>query len=143
MVTEPRRDRSLADTLDKPVDFDLGNHREELNRLGERGEHDEPMGCDDLGSRIVRIPFTGMILVGLPGSPKYCDSGQAQYTEGEVMATILRIQEVATAWFYCTRTPIVHPAVLPAPGRAGRPSSSWRCASRWPPASPCWGPARR
>ncbi|MEA2597318.1 MAG: hypothetical protein QOF01_3787, partial [Thermomicrobiales bacterium] len=68
----------LADALDRPVYFVLGNHLEELTRLGERGKHYEPMGCVDLGGKVLRDPFTGMILAGLPGSPKYCDVGTEQ-----------------------------------------------------------------
>ncbi len=81
----------LADALDRPVYFVLGNHLEELTRLGEGGKHYEPMGCVDLGGRVVRDPFTGLILAGLPGSPKYCDVGTEQYSETEVFWKIARM----------------------------------------------------
>jgi Icc-related predicted phosphoesterase len=81
----------LADALDRPVYFVLGNHLEELTRLGERGKHYEPMGSIDLGGRVVRDPFTGLILAGLPGSPKYSDVGTEQYSEGEILWKIARM----------------------------------------------------
>jgi uncharacterized protein len=82
----------LADALDKPVYFVLGNHLEELTRLGERGKHYEPMGCIDLGGRVMKDEFTGLILAGLPGSPKYCDdSGQEQYSERAMLWMIARM----------------------------------------------------
>ena len=81
----------LADALDRPVYFVLGNHLEELTRLGERGKHYEPMGCVDLGGKVVRDSFTGLILAGLPGSPKYCDVGTEQYSEGEIFWKIARM----------------------------------------------------
>lgn len=81
----------LADALDRPVYFVLGNHLEELTRLGERGKHYEPMGCVDLGGRVVRDPFTGLILAGLPGAPKYCTGGQEQYSETELMWMIVKM----------------------------------------------------
>lgn len=81
----------LADALDRPVYFVLGNHLEELTRLGERGKHYEPMGCVDLGGKVLRDPFTGMILAGLPGSPKYCDVGTEQYSEWEILWKIARM----------------------------------------------------
>jgi Icc-related predicted phosphoesterase len=81
----------LADALDKPVYFVLGNHLEELTRLGERGKHYEPMGCIDLGGKVVKDPFTGLILAGLPGSPKYCDVGSEQYSEREILWKIARM----------------------------------------------------
>mgnify|MGYP000545355653 CR=1 FL=1 len=81
----------LADALDKPVYFVLGNHLEELTRLGERGKHYEPMGCVDLGGKVIKDPFTGLILAGLPGSPKYCDSGDEQYSERAMLWKIARM----------------------------------------------------
>jgi Icc-related predicted phosphoesterase len=81
----------LADALDRPVYFVLGNHLEELTRLGERGKHYEPMGCIDLGGKVVRDPFTGLILAGLPGSPKYCDVGTEQYSESQILWKIAKM----------------------------------------------------
>jgi uncharacterized protein len=81
----------LADALGKPVYFVFGNHLEELTRLGERGKHYEPMGCIDLGGRVMKDDSTGLILAGLPGSPKYCDSGVEQYSEREMLGKIARM----------------------------------------------------
>lgn len=74
----------LADALNKPVYFVLGNHLEELTRLGERGKPYEPMGCIDLGGKVVRDPQTGIILAGVPGSPRYRDGEEQQYTERQI-----------------------------------------------------------
>ncbi len=81
----------LADALDRPVYFVLGNHLEELYRLGERGKHYQPMGCVDVGGRVLRDDWTGLILAGLPGSPKYCDGEEQQYTETQVLWLIARM----------------------------------------------------
>lgn len=81
----------LADALNKPVYFVHGNHLEELTRLGYQGKYYEPMGCVDLGGKVVRDRDTGLLLAGLPGSPKYCDSGPEQYSETEIMMMIARM----------------------------------------------------
>jgi Icc-related predicted phosphoesterase len=74
----------LADALNKPVYFVLGNHLEELTRRGEHGKPYEPMGCVDIGGKVVRDPASGIILAGIPGSPRYRDGEEQQYTEGQV-----------------------------------------------------------
>jgi Icc-related predicted phosphoesterase len=74
----------LADALNKPVYFVLGNHLEELTRVGERGRAYEPMGAVDIGGRVVRDEFTGLIMAGIPGSPRYRDGEEQQYTEAQV-----------------------------------------------------------
>lgn len=74
----------LADALNKPVYFVLGNHLEELTRLGERGRPYVPMGCVDIGGKVVRDPHTGIILAGIPGSPRYRDGEEQQYTERQI-----------------------------------------------------------
>lgn len=74
----------LADALNKPVYFVLGNHLEELTRKGEAGRPYQPMGCVDLGGRVVRDETTGMILAGIPGSPRYTDGKEQQYTESQI-----------------------------------------------------------
>src|SRR3954453_7178301 len=61
----------LADALDRPVYFVLGNHNEELIRKGFEGKRNEPMGCIDLGGKVRRNECTGLIFAGFPGSPKY------------------------------------------------------------------------
>lgn len=74
----------LADALDKPVYYVLGNHAEELTRGGDKGKRYYPLGCVDLGGKVVRDPGTGLILAGIPGSPKYNDYEPVQYTEFQV-----------------------------------------------------------
>jgi hypothetical protein len=81
----------LADALDRPVYYVLGNHLKELTRKGERGCRYEPMGCIDLGGRVYRDEFTGIILAGLPGSPRYSDGEETQYTEWQMFMMIARM----------------------------------------------------
>lgn len=81
----------LADALNKPVYFVLGNHLEELTRRGEQGKPYEPMGCVDLGGRVVQDEFSGMILAGIPGSPRYTDGEEQQYTETQIAWMLLRM----------------------------------------------------
>lgn len=81
----------LADALNKPVYFVHGNHFEELTRYGEEGKYYEPMGCIDLGGKVVHDRATGLILAGLPGSPKYSNNGSEQYSEFDVMLMIARM----------------------------------------------------
>jgi Icc-related predicted phosphoesterase len=82
----------LADALNKPVYFVLGNHLEELTRKGERGKPYQPMGCVDIGGKVVRDPSTGMILAGVPGSARYRDGEEQQYTEWQIRWMLRRMQ---------------------------------------------------
>ena len=81
----------LADALGKPVYFVLGNHAEELTRGGDWGKRHQPLGCIDLCGKVLRDPSTGLILAGLPGSPKYNEHEPEQYTEIEMTWMILRM----------------------------------------------------
>ena len=81
----------LADALDKPVYFVFGNHQEELLRLGVRGHRYQPLGCVNLGNKVVRDEGTGLILAGLPGSPRYGCDGTEQYSELEMYGMIARM----------------------------------------------------
>jgi len=81
----------LTDALNRPVYYVLGNHAEELTRGGERGIPHHPQGCVDLGGRVVRDPGTGLIMAGLPGSPRYSEYDPVQYTESQMMGMILRM----------------------------------------------------
>ena len=80
----------LVDALNRPLYFVVGNHQEELLRLGVRGKHYQPAGCVNVGGRVVRDEATGLIIAGLPGSPRY-NRGPEQYTEFEMMWMILRM----------------------------------------------------
>ena len=79
----------IVDALDKPVYYVLGNHAEELTRGGDWGKRYRPQGCVDLCGKVVRDPGSGLILAGLPGSPKYNEAEPEQYTEAEMMWKIL------------------------------------------------------
>jgi len=79
----------IVDALDKPLYYVLGNHAEELTRGGDWGKRYRPLGCVDICGKVVRDPATGLILAGLPGSPKYNEHEPEQYTEGEMMRMII------------------------------------------------------
>ena len=74
----------LADALDRPVYFVLGNHVEELVRKGPSGKRYEPMGATDLGGKVRRDSYTGLIFAGFPGSPKYSNESDQQYSNQEI-----------------------------------------------------------
>ncbi len=81
----------LADALNRPVYYVLGNHAEELRRGAMRGDERKPMGATDLGGRVVRDPDTGLILAGVPGSPKYGNHEPAQYTDWEIRIMLAKM----------------------------------------------------
>ena len=81
----------LVDALDKPVYYVLGNHAEELTRGGERGKRYLPLGCIDLGGKVIHDRSTGLILAGVPGSPRYCEHEPEQYTEWQILLMIGRM----------------------------------------------------
>ncbi len=81
----------LADALDKPVYYVLGNHAEELTRGGDKGKRYYPLGCIDLGGKVLRDKQTGLIFAGIPGSPKYNAYEPVQYTEFQVGWMMLRM----------------------------------------------------
>ena len=80
----------LADALDRPVYFVFGNHLEEATREP-GGKLYQPMGCVDLGGKVVRDDWTGLILAGIPGAPKYGDGEPLQFTEWQIWMMILRM----------------------------------------------------
>lgn len=81
----------LADALNRPVYFVLGNHLEEITRKGERGKPVDPMGCVDLGGKVIRDEATGLIMAGIPGSPRYRDGEEQQYTESQIRWLMLKM----------------------------------------------------
>ncbi len=81
----------LADALGRPVYYVLGNHAEELTRGGERGKHHRPLGAVDLGGRVVRDEYSGLIMAGIPGSPRYGENEPLQYDEWEIYWMIARM----------------------------------------------------
>jgi Icc-related predicted phosphoesterase len=81
----------LADALNKPVYFVLGNHADELRRGGDRGEALKPMGAVDLGGKVIVDKPSGLILAGIPGSPRYGEHEPAQYSEWEIWLMMARM----------------------------------------------------
>lgn len=79
----------LTDALHREVFYVLGNHAEEITRVGERGHPRHPEGCTDLGFRVAREPVSGLILAGLPGSPRYTEHDPVQYTETTMLLKML------------------------------------------------------
>ncbi|MBX3071922.1 MAG: metallophosphoesterase [Thermomicrobiales bacterium] len=81
----------LADALDKPVYFVLGNHMEEWTRDPQSGKPYDPMGCVNLDARVIADRSTGLILAGLPGSPRYSGEGGQQFAEWQMALKIGRM----------------------------------------------------
>lgn len=81
----------LTDALHKDVYYVLGNHAEEIVREGQRGVPRHPMGCIDLGFKVVRDPRTGIIFAGLPGSPRYLERAPVQFSEKEMTWNIIKM----------------------------------------------------
>lgn len=81
----------LSSALNRPVYYVLGNHAEELTRVGERGIPRHPEGCVDLGGKVVTDPQTGLIMAGLPGSPRYSEREPVQFTERQMMWKMLKM----------------------------------------------------
>ncbi len=74
----------IADALNRPVYYVLGNHAEELTRGCGGKEIRHPAGAIDLGGKVVQDAATGLILAGFPGSPRYCEGEPVQYSEREL-----------------------------------------------------------
>lgn len=81
----------LVDSLNRPVYYVLGNHAEELTRSGDRGVPKLPEGCINLGGKVIRDPTYGLLLAGLPGSPRYSEREPVQYTEFQMTWMILKM----------------------------------------------------
>jgi hypothetical protein len=81
----------LVDSLNRPVYYVLGNHAEELTRSGDRGVPKLPEGCVNLGGKVVRDPTYGLLLAGLPGSPRYSEREPVQYTEFQMNWMMLKM----------------------------------------------------
>lgn len=81
----------LVDSLNRPLYYVLGNHAEELTRIGDRGVPKLPEGCVNLGGKVVRDPTWGLLMAGLPGSPRYSEREPVQYTESQLAWMILKM----------------------------------------------------
>lgn len=80
----------IVDAINAPLYYVLGNHAEEIQR-DRNGRPRGPQGCVDIGGKVVRDERTGLILAGLPGSPKYNDSEPEQYSELEMSYKIAKM----------------------------------------------------
>ena len=74
----------IADALNRPVYYVLGNHAEELTRRCANNGACEPAGAINLSGRVVQDPATGIILAGFPGCLRYHEHDPAQYSEREI-----------------------------------------------------------
>jgi len=81
----------LVDSLNRPVYYVLGNHAEELTRSGDRGVPKLPEGCVNLGGKVVRDPTYGLLMAGLPGSPRYSEREPVQFTEFQMTWMMLKM----------------------------------------------------
>src|SRR3954467_10975747 len=68
----------IADALNRPGYYVLGNHAEELKGRCSRDERCKPARAIDLSGKVMQDPATGLILAGIPGSPRYCEDEPAQ-----------------------------------------------------------------
>ncbi|MGH2548263.1 MAG: metallophosphoesterase family protein [Thermomicrobiales bacterium] len=80
----------LADALDRPIYFVFGNHLEEATRQS-GGKLYQPMGCIDVGGKVIHDSWTGLIVAGIPGSPKYGEGEPLQFTEFQIRWMIWRM----------------------------------------------------
>ena len=80
----------IVDAVNRPLYYVLGNHADEIQRDRD-GRPRGPLGCIDIGGKVVRDGRTGLILAGLPGSPKYNDSEPEQYSEREMALKIAKM----------------------------------------------------
>jgi Icc-related predicted phosphoesterase len=81
----------LTDALHRQVYYVLGNHAEEITRVGERGIPRHPEGCTDVGFKVVQDPLSGLLIAGLPGSPRYSDGDPVQFTEAQLTWRMIRM----------------------------------------------------
>lgn len=81
----------LTDALHRDLYYVLGNHAEEITRVGERGVPRHPEGCIDVGFKVVRDPMTGLIIAGFPGSLRYSDGDLVQFTELQMRWRMIRM----------------------------------------------------
>jgi hypothetical protein len=86
----PRYLEFIVDALNRPLYYVMGNHAEEV--LCEDGHlKQKPQGARDIGGKVVRDPETGLILAGLPGSPRYNRDEAEQHSELEMYWLIAKM----------------------------------------------------
>jgi hypothetical protein len=81
----------LTDALHREVYYVLGNHAEEITRIGAQGTPRHPEGCINVGFKVVRDSMTGLLIAGLPGSVRYSDRDPVQFTEFQMKFNMLRM----------------------------------------------------
>ena len=81
----------IADALRKPVYFVHGNHVDRLGRGCRPGSEHHPPGGINLAGKVVRDAGTGLIMAGLPGSPRYSSDDGGQYDEWQIRLMIARM----------------------------------------------------
>ena len=81
----------IADALNRPVYYVLGNHAEELTRRCSGKASCKPAGAIDLSGKVIQDAATGLILAGFPGCPRYGEKDPAQYSEREIELMALRM----------------------------------------------------
>lgn len=81
----------LTDSLHREVYYVLGNHAEEITRVGVQGMPRHPEGCTDVGFKVVRDSLTGLLIAGLPGSLRYSERDPVQFTELQMKWHMLRM----------------------------------------------------
>ncbi len=81
----------LADALNRPVYYVLGNHAEELSHRCNGDVKCTPTGAVNIGGKVVRDPGSGLILAGFPGCTPYGENDPAQYSEREISLMALKM----------------------------------------------------
>jgi Icc-related predicted phosphoesterase len=81
----------LSDALNRPVYYVLGNHAAELTRQGNRSRVRRPEGAIDIGCKVLRDDSTGLIMAGVPGSPRYGENEPLQYSEWDIYWMMARM----------------------------------------------------
>lgn len=81
----------LTDALHREVYYVLGNHAEEITRTGVQGVPRHPEGCTDVGFKVIRDSRTGLLIAGLPGSPRYSEGDPIQFTEFQMKWKMIRM----------------------------------------------------
>jgi hypothetical protein len=76
----------LVDAVGAPLLFVRGNHDRPVET--EERVIRSPQGCLDVDGKLVEV--SGLLILGLGGSPRYSPKGENQYTEGEMRRRVWR-----------------------------------------------------
>jgi Icc-related predicted phosphoesterase len=77
----------LVDAVGAPLLFVRGNHDRPVET--EERVIRSPQGCLDVDGKLVEV--SGLLILGLGGSPRYSPRGENQYTEGEMRRRAWRV----------------------------------------------------